>query len=94
MAQQSIIGSHKTTVSTNNGTTRVKYHNTDVVSFDQDKITLDTGGWKTVTTKTRMNQTSNQFNLGYRVYQRNFEWFVDYKDQTYKLTNGVLILNR
>lgn len=39
-----------------NGDIAVKLHGTDVVTFHPDEsITLDTGGWHTVTTKQRMN---------------------------------------
>lgn len=57
--------------------THVRYHNTDVVSFDSESIVLRTGGWRTKTTMLRMNQTSNQFGLGYRVFQKKYAWFVD-----------------
>ena len=69
------IGSHKTSIRTEEGQTIVRYHNTDVVKFNCCFITLNTGGWDTATTKVRMNQTSNQFNLNYKVVQKNFEWF-------------------
>ena len=76
------IGSHKTVVYRDNDMTCVKYHWTDVVEFNNKKISLDSGGYRTSTTKRRMNQTSDQFNLGFYVFQKNFEWFVNYKDKT------------
>jgi len=76
MAQQYEIGKHATTVCTSSNRTVVTYQETQVVIFDDQAITLDSGGWKTNTTKTRMNQTANQFGLGFSVYQENFEWFV------------------
>ena len=59
-----------------NDTTLVEYHDTVVVSFTKDKIVLDSGGWKTATTKLRMNQTANEYNLGFQVYQDKKEWYV------------------
>jgi len=76
MAQQNRIGTHKTKIYREGEYTKVKYHNTDVVSFNDKEIILKTGGYKTNTTKTRMNQTSRQFNLGFNVYQKDFEWYV------------------
>jgi len=77
MAQMYEIGKHATTVATGeDGKTRVTYHSTVVVAFDHNEVTLNTGGWETVTTKTRMNQTSNQFRLGYQVYQKDYQWYV------------------
>ena len=89
-----MIGTHKTEVFTENGVTYVKYHNTRVVAFSEDAIMLDTGGWFTPTTKTRMNQTSNAFGLGFQVYQKNYEWFADYKGKTYEFTKDHLYLKR
>ena len=57
-----------------NGRIAVRLHNTDVVTFDPNgDVMLDTGGWKTVTTKSRMNQYLPR---PLRVYARNFVWYV------------------
>ena len=89
-----MIGTHKTEVLTENGVTSVKYHDTKVVTFSEDAIMLDTGGWFTPTTKARMNQTSNAFCLGFQVYQKNYEWFADYNGKTYEFTKDHLSLKR
>ena len=52
----------------------IRLHDTDVVVFDKDgSVTLDSGGWLTVTTKARMNEY-----LGDRghVYSNRGKWFV------------------
>lgn len=60
-----------------NGTLTVQYHQTVVVTAKEDgTIILDTGGWHTVTTKTRMNQAANQFGLGFNVRQKDYQWYV------------------
>ena len=77
MARQDQIGKLATSVATGaDGVTRVTYHATAVVAFDAKRVTLDSGGYRTNTTKTRMNQTANQFRLGFRVFQHDHEWFV------------------
>jgi hypothetical protein len=76
MSQQHKIGTVATTISTSNGITRVCYHSTDVVSFDSKSITLQTGGWWTATTKTRMNQAASQFDLNFSVSQKKGVWYV------------------
>jgi hypothetical protein len=59
------------------GTLTVRYHWTDVVTVQPDgTIVLDTNGYKTVTTKTRMNQASNQYALGFSVWQKDYQWHV------------------
>jgi len=92
------IGTHKTTVKTKVHEyfteTVVTYHYTDVVSFSKTNIELNTGGWDTVTTKLRMNQTSIQFDLGYHVFQKNFEWYVKIWDKVYSYNQNELVINR
>ena len=58
------------------------YHQTDVASVEGNKVRLNTGGYRTNTTKVRMNQFANQFCSGaFSVYQKNFEWFVQVQGQ-------------
>jgi len=88
------VGRHATTIRVQNDTTTITYHDTSVVAFDADTITFSTGGWNTATTKRRMNQTSAQFKLGYQVYARRWQWYVDYAGQTYPFTNRSLTIQR
>lgn len=60
--------------------TAVVYHGTYVVVFTDKQVSLNSGGWRTVTTKARMNLASDEFNLGFSVYQRKGKWFVDIGD--------------
>lgn len=94
MARQDKIGSHQTTTYRNeHGEICVQYHGTKVVVFNEQHIILDNGGCKTATTKTRMNQASGQFKLGFKVYQKHGDWFCDYKGGTIPFLNGVVILD-
>ena len=55
----------------------VTYHQTEVVRYHGgNEFTLDSGGWRTVTTKRRMNQAAQHWGRGFRVYQKAGEWFV------------------
>lgn len=83
MAQSQIVRGVKTSIRAEDGTTYINYRGTDVVAFDADTITLNSGGWHTATTKLRMNQASNQFGLGYQVYQKDFDWYVKLPGQTW-----------
>lgn len=54
-------------------TVAVRLHDTDIVTYHADgRIVLKTGGWKTATTKARMNEFSPA-----RVHQADFEWFAN-----------------
>ena len=78
MASMHKIGTHKTSVFEDNGVTFVVYHSTAVVKFDGSVITLNTGGWQSVTTKARMNQASNEYCLGFSVRQKNHQWLISF----------------
>lgn len=85
MAQQEKVGTVHTTIRANpeNGLTEIVYHSTCVVAFNHEKIILNHAGYRTPTTKVRMTQASNQFDLGYQVYQKGGQWFVDFEGMTY-----------
>lgn len=92
MSQTYRLGTRATSVFTDdNGMTNVVYHSTAVVKFDSKKIILSSGGWHTNTTKTRMNQASNQYGLGFNVYQKDFAWFVDFKGKTHDFEDGLTL---
>jgi len=82
VANTQASGKTATGVFTDNGFTNVVYHQTAVVKFNHEKIILNSGGWNTATTKSRMNQASNQFDLEYYVFQKDFAWYVDFKGKT------------
>lgn len=68
------------------------YHRTAVVIVNKDKtIRLDSGGWKTNTTRTAMNQASNQDELGFRVFQHKGEWFVTWQDRDIPFEDGMVL---
>lgn len=80
MAKQDKIGSHKTTISVVRTMTVVTYHNTDVIQWGNKTIMLNSGGWRTATTKLRMNQASRQYGLGIHVFQSKGKWYVNHND--------------
>lgn len=53
------------------GATVYRLHGTDIVWIRDGKTTLNSAGWKTVTTKDRMSHYS-----GYNVYSKNGCWYV------------------
>ena len=86
------VGAHKTAVLVEDGQLTVIYHNTAVVKANFGKIVLNSGGWQTQTTKLRMNQASNEYNLGFEVFQRDYEWFVDFKGETIPFTDEMVLV--
>ena len=79
MSQTQRVGSTATKVTTLDGETSVKYHDTVVVRFRPGQVVLNSGGWRTATTKLRMNQAANEFGLRFQVFQSKGEWFVTHE---------------
>ena len=65
------------------GNTHVRYHDTDVVSFNNEWIALRLGGWDTVTTRSRMNRAADVFGLGYHVARRRGTTYVSWGGREY-----------
>ena len=93
-----MIGTHRTTITSkitpDYTLTKICYHDTKVVQFDNDIICLDTGGHFTATTKRRMNQASLQFNLNYHVYQKDYIWYCNYDNKIFCFSQNKLVLPR
>jgi hypothetical protein len=85
------IGHHATGIAKVGEDLLVIYRSTVVVKASPVRIKLDSGGWRTATTKRRMNQASNQLDLGFVVYQKKKVWYVDYKGETIKFEDGMVL---
>lgn len=92
MAQTQVFRGTARSISTVNGARHYTYHRTVVVIVNPDKsIRLDSGGWKTNTTRTAMNQASNQDKLGFRVAQRAGDWFVTWQGRELPFVDGMTL---
>ena len=95
MARTDKVGSHKTSKGTNGqGQRTIRYYDTDVVAWDDKVIILKNDGFTTKTTKLRMNQASEEHGLGYRVWQKDFKWYVEYEGETHEFSGLTLALTR
>ncbi|KKM66067.1 hypothetical protein LCGC14_1485020 [marine sediment metagenome] len=83
-----------TRVTIEGGTTRTYYYSTNVVTFDEDTITLDTGGYRTALIRAHMNQAAFQYALSFYVDQRNQDWFVRTWAGTVPFKKATLTLDR
>ena len=54
----------------------VKYHNTEIFKQKENQIILNSDGWKTKTTKQRINEAFNFFNIPLALYQNKNEWYI------------------
>ena len=64
----------------------VTLHSTEIVDIGESyvrggyhySVTLDSGGWRTVPTKKRINEVAQELGLDFCVFQRKGEWWIDY----------------
>ena len=68
-------------------------HRTAIAVWDHNNeaVKLNTGGYTTNTTKSRLNAILDQVMYGARVYQKNFDWFLSYNNQTYDFIDGMIL---
>ena len=59
----------------------IRFHKTDILKFDGDgNVTLNSGGYHTITTKARLNE----FQRVVHIYQKDYTWYV-------RLRNGKVV---
>ena len=91
MGQMQKISKNNTKVRRDHEGIRVYLHGTRVVKVTPTEITLNSGGWQPATTKARMNQTSNEFDLGFGVFQKNHKWFVRWDGKDIPFEDNMVI---
>lgn len=65
----------------------LRFHKTDVVTFKQNgDVVLDSGGWKTPSTKVRINDY-----IPGRIHQELSIWYVTYRDKTVPYSDKMIL---
>ena len=77
----------------NTNCSTVVLHRTAIAVYDHNTqaLKLNTGGWYSVTTKSRLNAILQGLIAGASVYQKNFEWFLSYNNQTHDFNDGMIL---
>ena len=83
---------HKTKVFNLDGFTCVQYWQTIVIKFNDKEIILNSNGYDTKTTKTRINQASDEFMLGVNVFQKDFVWYVNFKGKILEFKDNMRLI--
>ena len=70
-------------------------HRTAIAVYDHNTqaLKLNTGGWYSVTTKSRLNAILSELITGARVFQRDFNWFLNYNNVTHDFNDGMILCN-
>lgn len=74
--------------------TRVYYYSTNIVTFTDDEILLDTGGQRSPRIRAQMNQVAFLYALNFNVDQEGIEWFVRTWAGTVPFKKATLVLDR
>ena len=86
-----------TSVSYNNSTncSSIYLHGHQIATVDHNlkAVKLSSCGYETVTTKSRLNAILEEVKYGCRVFQKQFNWFVSYNNQTASFWDGMILLD-
>ena len=73
----------------------VYLHGHRIATFDHNlkALKISSCGYETVTTKSRLNAILNEVKYGARVFAKNFDWFVSYRDETASFWDGMILID-
>ena len=77
----------------NSNCSTVVLHRTAIATYDHNTqaLKLNTGGWHSVTTKSRLNAILQELIAGARVFQKQFDWYLSYNNQTVDFWDGMIL---
>ena len=89
--------SSNTRVEYNNSTncSSIYLHGHQIATVDHNlkAVKLSSCGYTTNTTKSRLNAILDEVKYGCKVFQKNWDWFVNYNDQTTLFRDGMILLD-
>ena len=89
--------SSNTRVEYNNSTncSSIYLHGHQIATFDHNlkAVKLSSCGYETVTTKSRLNAILEEVKYGCKVFQKNWNWFVSYNNQTASFWDGMILVD-
>ena len=68
-------------------------HQIAAVDHNLKAVKLSSCGYETRTTKSRLNAILDEVKYGCRVFQKNWNWFVSYNDQTASFWDGMILVD-
>ena len=73
----------------------VYLHGHLIATYDHNlkAVKLSSCGYETVTTKSRLNAILEEVKYGCKVFQKNFDWFVSYNNQTQSFWDGMILID-
>ena len=79
----------------NTNCSTVVLYNTAIATYDHNTqaLKLNSGGYTTVTTKSRLNAILSELIAGASVFQKNFDWYLSYNNQTVDFWDNMILVN-
>ncbi len=83
----------KVDYNSNTNCSTVVLHRTAIAVYDHNTqaLKLNTGGWQSVTTKSRLNAILQELIAGARVFQKNFDWYLSYNNSNHDFNDGMIL---
>ena len=79
----------------NTNCSSIYLHGHLIATFDHNlkAVKIDSCGYQTNTTKSRLNALLEEVKWGCKVFQKNFDWFVKYNDDVASFWDGMILLD-
>ena len=83
------------TFNENTNCSQVRLHGHLIATYDHNlkAVKISSCGWTTNTTKSRLNALLEEVKYGAKVFQKNFDWFVCYNNQTESFWDGMILID-
>ena len=83
------------TFNSNTNCSSIYLHGHLIATYEHNlkAVKLSSCGYQTNTTKSRLNALLEEVKYGCKVFQKNFNWFVSYNDQTRNFWDGMILID-
>ena len=68
-------------------------HRIATLCHETKAVKIDSCGYTTNTTKSRLNAILDEVKWGCKVFQKNFDWFVSYNDDVKDFFDGMILVD-
>ena len=68
-------------------------HHIETFCHETRAVKIDSCGYTSRTTKSRLNAILEEVKYGCSVFQKNFDWFVKYNDQVASFWDGMILID-
>ena len=79
--------------STNCSSVYLRGHQIATIDHNLKAVKLSSCGYQTNTTKSRLNAILDEVKWGCKVFQKNWDWFVSYNNQTQSFIDGMILID-